>query len=417
MNKGEIVKRIKNCRVCKEKAFTKVLTLGPTPLANAFLRKDQLDQAEQYFPLDVYFCNSCSFLELGHVVDPKILFGNYVYVSSTSSIFVKHFQDFANHIVDRFRLEGTSSLVIDIGSNDGILLIPFKKAGLRVLGIEPASQIAKVARNQGIPTLAQFFSVKLAKQIVKKYGKAKIVTATNVFAHIDDLDEVIKGLEILLDNDGIFIMEAPYLVDFLKKRYFDLVYHEHLSYWAITSLITLFKRFGMTVFDVQKVAVHGGSIRVFVRKNKGPFKIGKRVEESLRKEKKHKLQIIDTYLAFANEVLENKVKLVTLLSRLKAKGKRIAAYGAPAKGNTLLNFFSIGTEIVDYVVDDSPWKQGLYTPGKRIPVVSSKTLYEDRPDYLLILAWNFAESIMKTHKRIRELGGRFIIPVPKPKIV
>lgn len=410
------IKKLTKCRVCKSSRMEKVLTLGPTPLANAFLKKEQIDKAEEFFPLDVYFCNNCAMLELGHVVSPHLLFSDYVYVSSTSQVFIDHFVKFAGDVHKRFDLD-ENSLVIDIGSNDGILLKPFLNLGSRVLGIEPVEKIAKTSRSQGIDTIAEFFSAALAKKIVKKYGKAKIITATNVFAHIDDLDEVIRGLKILLDRNGIFIMEAPYLVDFIKKKYFDLVYHEHLSYWSIASLRILFNRFNMEVFDIQKVPVHGGSIRMYVKRKEGKFKTAVGVRQFLNLEKKTKLGDINTYLQYGKEILENKVKLVTLLSKLKNKGARISAYGAPAKGNTLLNFFSIGNEILDYIVDDSSWKQNLYSPGKRIRVVSSKNLYENRPDYLLILAWNFADSIMRNHSKYKKLGGKFIIPVPTPKII
>jgi len=411
----KVLKKSNFCRVCKGSNLDKVLTLGPTPLANAFLTKDQLNVPEYFYPLDICFCNNCGFIQLSHVISPEVLFGNYVYVSSTSSVFINHFKQMADYVFPKFLRK--DSLVIDIGSNDGILLKPFKNLGAKVLGIEPASHIARIAEKSGIETISEFFSVQLAKRIVKQKGQADIVTATNVFAHIDDLDEVIKGLKILLHKNGIFIMEAPYLIDFIEKRYFDLVYHEHLSYWSINSLIVLFKRFNMIVFDIQKVSVHGGTIRVYVKKAKGKHKTEKSVNEFLDQEKKMKLTEKKTYVDYANLVLENKVKLVTLLADLKIKGKTIAAYGAPAKGNTLLNYFGIGPEILDYVVDDSSWKQGLYTPGKRIPVVSSKTLYENKPDYLLILAWNFAESIMKMHDKYKKLGGKFIIPVPKPKII
>ncbi len=413
--KQGILKRSKNCRVCKSLKLEKVLTLGPTPLANAFLTKSQLDEPEYFYPLDVVFCNNCGFIQLGHVVSPAVLFGNYVYVSSTSKVFIDHFKKMADNVFPRF-LKGKESLVIDIGSNDGILLKPFKNLGSKVLGIEPAKHIAKIAEENGIETISEFFSVALAKKIVKTKGNADIVTATNVFAHIDDLDGVIEGLKILLHKDGIFIMEAPYLIDFIEKRYFDLVYHEHLSYWSINSLQRLFERFNMSVFDVEKMPVHGGTIRVYVKKNGGKHKVEKSVDEFLEEEKKMKLTDKKTYINYANLVLDNKVKLVTLLAELKGKGKTIAAYGAPAKGNTLLNFFSIGSEILNFVVDDSPFKQGLFTPGKHIPVVPSRVLYEKRPDYLLVLAWNFADSIMKMHVKYKESGGKFIIPVPEPKI-
>lgn len=415
MKNFPLIKKVDSCRVCKANDFTKVLTFGPTPLANAFLTKKRVDGEEYFYPLDVYFCNNCKFLTLGHVVSPVELFKDYVYVSSTSQVFINHFKTFAKEVYKKFKLT-QKSLVLDIGSNDGILLKPFKALGAKVLGIEPASKIAAVAQKEGVETISEFFSVQLAKQIVERFGNVKIATATNVFAHIDDLDEVIKGLDVLLDKDGLFIMEAPYLIDFLQKKYFDLVYHEHLSYWSIKSLIALFKRFDMEVFDVQKVAVHGGTIRVFISK-KGAYKKEKNVEKFLSLEKKWKLEQKETYLQFEKEVLENKIKLLALLKKIKSENKKIVGYGAPAKGNTLLNYFSIGQEFLDYIVDDSSWKQGLYSPGKRIPVVSSKVLANDKVDYILILAWNFAESIMANNAEFSKKGGRFIIPVPKPIII
>ncbi len=410
----EILKKT-NCRICLGNKLKKVLTLGPTPLANAFLTDKQTHEGEKFYPLDVYFCTTCGFIQLGHVVSPEVLFNEYVYVSSTSKVVIEHFKYFAKKLYPLFKLN-SHSLVIDIGSNDGILLKPFKKLGTKVLGIEPAAEIAKIARSQGIDTISEFFSVKLARSIVKKYGKADVVTATNVFAHIDDLDEVIKGLKVLLKDDGVFIIEAPYLIDFLQKRYFDLVYHEHLSYWSIDALVTLFKRFDMVVARVEKVPVHGGTIRVFVKRKNGKFPVDTSVKKFVSEEKKMKLKKISTYLSYAKKIYENKVKLLLLLEKIKSRGKRIAAYGAPAKGNTLLNFFGIGLETLDFVVDDSTFKQGLYTPGKHIPVVSSDQLYEKKPDYVLILAWNFAQSIIKIHKKYKNAGGKFIVPVPKPKI-
>jgi len=415
MERIPLIKKVAKCRACRENDFTKVLTFGPTPLANAFLTKEQVDKEEYLYPLDVYFCNNCKFLTLGHVVSPEVLFKDYVYVSSTSQVFISHFRSFAQDVYKRFNLT-KKSLVIDIGSNDGILLSPFKDLGTKVLGIEPASKIAALAKKEGVETLDNFFDMQLAKQIADKYGQVKIITATNVFAHIDNLDEVINGLNILLEDKGIFIMEAPYLVDFIEKRYFDLVYHEHLSYWSVKSLISLFKRFNMEVFDVQKVAVHGGTIRAFISR-KGAYKKEKSVNKFLSLEKKWKLDEKETYLQFSDKVLENKIKLLALLRKIKSENKKIVGYGAPAKGNTLLNYFSIGQEFLDYIVDDSSWKQGLYSPGKRIPVVSSKILVDDKVDYILILAWNFAESIMVNNKEFIKKGGRFIIPVPKPVII
>ena len=403
------------CRVCKSTNLKKIFSFGPTPLANNFLHETEKDLPELFFPLDVFFCQSCSFLQLGYVVNPKLLFDNYVYVSSTSAVFVNHFVKFSDDVIKKFSLTN-ASFVVDIGSNDGILLLPYLKKGIKVLGIEPAKHIAEIARKKGITTVAKYFSVKLANRAVKKPEKADIVTATNVFAHINDLDEVINGVKSIIKKDGVFIIEAPYLIDFLEKKYFDLVYHEHLSYWSVRSFITIFKRFDMEVFDVEKVSVHGGSIRVYVKNKNSKYKKSNSVSKFLEKEKRMKLGKIQTYLSFQNEILKIRAKLVSLLKDLKLKGKTIAAYGAPAKGNTLLNYFKIGSEIIEYVVDDSSYKQGLYTPGTRIRVVSSDELNINQPDYILILAWNFKESIIENNSWLKK-RSKFIIPLPYPEIL
>lgn len=414
--KEPFIKKRKNCRVCQGRNLEIVFSLGPTPLANAFLKPSQVEGPESFYPLDVYFCQDCGFLQLGHVVSPQILFGDYVYVSSTSPVFVAHFEKFSQEIISRFSLN-PQSLIVDIGSNDGILLRPFKEKRIRVLGIDPAIEIARLATRSGITTIPKFFSLKLASPIVAKYGKAKIVTGTNVFAHINDLDEVVSGVKKLLTTDGVFIIEVPYLLEFLRQNLFDTVYHEHLSYFTLKTLKVLFERLGMKIFAVEKVETHGGSLRVFSQMIGGRHPADKAVRKFLRQEDKLKLSSISTYQKFAQKIYRNKIRLIKILTDLKVKGKKIAGYGAPAKGNTLLNFFGIGKETLDFIVDDSPWKQGLYTPGKRIPVVSSAELYKKRPDYVLILAWNFAQPIMKNHTRFAEKGGRFIIPVPRPKIV
>src|SRR3990167_10571462 len=305
----QIIKKIKRCRVCKSTKLINVLQFGMTPLANAFIKKEQLDLPEVFYPLEVYFCENCTFLQLGHVVSPELLFKNYVYVSSTSPVFANHFKEFATQMIKRFDLN-KKSLVVDIGSNDGILLKPFKEQGVRVLGIEPAAHIAEMDKKDGIYTEGKFFSINLAKQIVRRRGKAKIVTGTNVFAHIDDLDEVIEGVNEILTDDGVFITESPYLIDFLKKRYFDLVYHEHLSYWSLSSLMKLFKRFNMEVFDIQKVDAHGGSIRTFVKRKKAHFTISKNVTRFLQKEKEAELEKIETYQNYAKKIMENRRKLI-----------------------------------------------------------------------------------------------------------
>lgn len=405
-----------DCRVCKKKVLIRVFSFGPTPLANAFLNKNQIDKGELFYPLDVYICQNCYFMQLGHVINSRLLFDDYVYVSSTSKVFVNHFNNFAKDIISKFKLD-SNSLVVDIGSNDGILLLPYEELNINVLGIEPAKHIADIAIKKGIPTIKEYFTNTVASEVVKKRGKAQVVTATNVFAHIDDIDEITRGVKTLLDKDGIFIVEAPYLIDFFEKKYFDLVYHEHMSYWSVSPMIDFFKRFDMTVFDVQKVSSHGGSMRVFIKKNEGKHEIQKSVKQFVDNERQKGLNKLNTYFDFADAVLQNKVSLTKLLAQLKSKSKKIVGYGAPAKGNTMLNYFKIGNDILDYIIDDSPLKQGLFTPGTRIPVYSPKHLQKEKPDYIFILAWNFAESIMSKYSYLTKDGVKFIVPVPKPRII
>lgn len=404
------------CRMCKSKELQKIIQLTPTPPANAFLTKDELLKSEPFFPLDVNFCSNCGQLQLTHVVSPELLFRNYVYVSSTSPVFIAHFEEYANDLINKFDLT-SDSLVIDIGSNDGILLRPLKEAGIQVLGVDPAVEIAKKATKNGITTLPEFLTTTIANKIVKKYGLANVVCANNAFAHINDLDEIVESVKILTHQDGVFVVEFPYLIDFMEKNLFDTIYHEHVSYLSIRSLTALFKRHGMEIFDAKKVNSHGGSLRVYVKKDEGKYKTTKNVTDYLAKENKMELNKVETYLNFAKKIEKNKIKLTELLKKLKSQGKTIVGYGAPAKGNTLLNFFGIGSQILDYVVDDSEYKQGLYTPGTHILVVPSSKIKETNPDYILILAWNFAESIMDKLSDFKKTGGKFIVPVPEATII
>jgi len=408
--------RKEKCRVCFSVNLVQVINLGSTPLANAFLKKTEIDNPESYYPLEVNFCRDCTFIQLGHVVDPKLLFSNYVYVSSTSPVFIKHFEDFSKHAIEKFGLV-KNNLIIDIGSNDGILLKPFKDAGFKVLGIEPAKKIAKEANKRGIKTISNFIDQRLAKNIHKKYGKANLITATNVFAHIDDLDEVVKSVDQMLDKNGIFMIEVAYLIDFIEKKYFDLIYHEHVSYWRVETFVKFFEKRRMRVIAAEKVPVHGGSIRIFVAKNDSEHKAESSVKEFIKKERDINLQKESIYVKYADEIERNKILLLNLIYKLKKSGKKIAGYGAPAKGNTLLNYFSIGTETLEYIIDDSVWKQDLFSPGKKIPVKDFSELNKNKVDYLLILAWNFAESIIEKNKDFASYGGKFIVPVPKPKVI
>lgn len=413
---SNLVKKFPYCRFCKNKKLVQVIDLGSQPAANAFLTKKQLSNNERKFPLKVNFCSKCGQLQLTHVVSPDILFRNYVYVSSTSSVFVAHFEDYAKSIYKKIGLNKTS-FVVDIGSNDGILLKLFKKLGTKILGVDPAREIAKKATKDGIETLPEYFDQKLADKIIKKYGYADIITANNVFAHVPYIDELILGVKNLLKKDGALIIEAPYLVDFLQKNLFDTIYHEHVSYLSICPLRSLFKRFNMEIFNVEKTDSHGGSIRVYVKKAESNRKKNSSVQEFTRNEERLGLRKLSTYKKFAKKIDKNKIELNKILKKLKSDRKTIIGYGAPAKGNTLLNFFKIGRETLDYIIDDSRYKQGLYTPGMHIPVVSPDRILKDNPDYILILAWNFANPIMKKLDAYKKNGGKFIVPVPEPKII
>lgn len=412
----QLVKRFPYCRFCLNKKLIQVINLGKQPAANAFLSKKQLREKEPFFPLKVNFCHKCGLLQLTYVVSPDYLFRNYVYVSSTSPVFIAHFEEYAQDVYKKLKL-GSNSLVVDIGSNDGILLRPFKKLGTRILGIDPARKIAKEAAKNGIPTISTYFDQRIANKIIKKWGWADVITANNVFAHVPYIDELVLATKSLLKDDGVFIIEAPYLVDFLKKNLFDTIYHEHVSYLSVKPLMVLFKRFDMEVFDVKKTDSHGGSIRVFVGKNNSKRRIQPAVEKFVLKEESLGLRRLQTYQKFAKKIAQNKKSLNSLLKKLKSSGKTIVGYGAPAKGNTLLNYFKIGTETLEYIVEDSQHKLGLYTPGMHIPVVKPGRIQQTKPDYVLILAWNFAKPLMDKLSDYKKEGGKFIIPVPTPQVI
>jgi len=402
------------CRVCGNEKLHKFLSLGPIPLANSFLRKNQLDKTEDFYPLDVYFCSNCSLVQLLDVVSPKVLFKEYPYITGASKPMRIHFNGLTEDVFENYKIS-KDGLVIDIGSNDGTLLKCFSKFGLRILGIEPASNIARLAETNKIPTVNKFFNENCAVNVYKEYGPADIITATNVFAHTDNLENILRGVNHLLSNSGVFVIEVPYILNLLNNIEFDTIYHEHLSYFGVRPLTHLFRKFGMNIVNVKKIPVHGGSIRIFVQKfvTQQP----QNVTKLLSLERGAKLDSLDTYMKFAEHVVLIKNKLVKLLMTLKNDGNRITGYGATAKGNTLLNYCKIGTDILDYISDTTPYKQGLYTPGMHIPIFSEEKFHEDPPDYTLLLAWNYADAILQKEKEYRKNGGRFILPIPEPKVI
>ena len=403
------------CRLCGGSDLTLVLALTPTPLANAFVVDAARSKPQTCFPLDVFFCENCSHVQLLDVVNPEALFENYVYVSSTSPSFVRHFDDYASAVINRFA-PAAGSLVVDIGSNDGTLLSAFQKRGLCVLGIDPAHEIAANATKAGVETIADFFSLGLAGKITADRGNAAIVSANNVFAHADDLTEIVQGVRTLLAPDGVFVFEVSYLADVVNDTLFDTIYHEHLAYHSVKPLESFFSAQSMRLFAVERVASHGGSIRGMACLVDGLHVYDGSVANLITEERKAGLDRSETFKAFAADIDALGLQLKALVKDIKAEGKTIAGFGAPAKATTLMYHFGIGADEICFIVDDNPLKQNLFSPGAHIPVVASDALNEHRPDYILILAWNFAAAIMGKHSAFLEGGGRFIVPLPELKI-
>jgi SAM-dependent methyltransferase len=402
--------------MCGKTNLYKFLDLGATPPADDFRRAEQLQQPETYFPLEVFMCADCGLAQLGHVVPPEILYRqDYPYEASTTAAGRAHWARMAQEIVERLRL-APGKLVVDIGSNVGVLLGAFRDAGMRVRGVDPAPNIAEIARSHGIDTMCTFFGADAAAQILKEDGPASVITGTNVFAHVDDLRAFMRGIDQLLSPDGALIIEAPYLANLIAYTEYDTIYHEHLSYLSVRPLISFFDSCDMEVFDVEQVEIHGGSLRVFVGR-RGRHAVTSDVSRLLAQEEETGLHAPETLKTFAKAVEQNRRELVWLLHRLKADGKKIAGVSAPAKGMTLLNYCKIDGQILDFVTEKSPLKIGRFTPGARLPVVSDDRLVRDRCDYGLLLAWNFADEIIRNLDGFRRQGGRFIIPIPAPRVV
>ncbi len=393
-----------------------MFALTPTPPANAFVAEDQLDAKQLTFPLELFFCENCSHLQLLDVVDPAELFRNYVYVSGTSASFVKHFEDCAKSCIERFDVS-PGNLVVDIGSNDGTLLGFFKNKNIEVLGIDPARSIALEATEKGIETWPEFFDQKIANRIKEKKGAASLITANNMFAHADDLSGITDNISSLLTPEGVFVFEVSYLGDVYEDTLFDTIYHEHISYHSVQPLVKFFAAKNMELFAVERIDSHGGSLRGMVQLADGPNKADGSVQSLIDYEKNLALDKSETWIGYANKVEALRDELMTLLTNLKKDGKSIAGFGAPAKATTLMYHFGIGPDIIDFIADDAPLKQGLYSPGLHIPVLPGQAIYEKKPDYVVLLAWNFAPQIMAIHQDYIKGGGHFIVPLPDVRIV
>lgn len=404
-----------SCRLCGGQDVINTLSLAPTPLANEFVTKEAVGRKQKYYPLDVFFCNGCGHMQLLDVVDPATLYEHYVYVSGTSPVFVRHFEDYAKYVIDSFH-PAADGLVVDIGSNDGTLLRFFKESGRRVLGVDPAQEISEKTQASGIPVIVDFFNPKLAGLVRGEHGPASVITANNVIAHIDDLAGVMEGIRSLLAPDGIFVFEVSYLGAVVEDTLFDTIYHEHLDYHAVKPLDGFFKRCGLELIEAMRVASHGGSLRGVVQLKGGQRKVGASVLTFIAQEEAMGLDRAETFGAFAKHIDSLGTELISLLRRLKSEGKSIAGFGAPAKMTTLMHHFQFEPGMIDFIIDDNPMKQGHYTPGMHIPVVPAQQLYDRRPDYVVILAWNFAQPIMAKYSAFREAGGRFIVPLPRVEV-
>lgn len=405
------------CRACNNELKVPFLSLGNSPLSNAFLSKEDLHQREIYYPLDVYVCEKCYLVQLEKFVTPENIFSSdYAYFSSYSESWLQHCKNYTEMMINRFGFN-KNSLVVEIGSNDGYLLQYFKQRNIPVLGVEPAANTAKVAIKKGIPTDVKFFNTSYASKMKESNKSADLIIGNNVLAHNPNLNDFVEGLKIALNPDGIITMEFPHLLRIIEENQFDTIYHEHFSYFSFHSVEKLFAPHELVLFDVEEISTHGGSLRIYGKhKEDKSKKVASRVEDLLEKEESSGLLDLKTYYGFRKKVESTKRKLLQFLIQAKNDGKKIVGYGAPAKGNTLLNYCGIRTDFLDYTVDRSPHKQGKYLPGTHIPIKHPDKIKEDKPDYILILPWNIKDEIIEQMDYIREWKGKFVVPIPKMEV-
>lgn len=404
------------CRSCGQSRLTSVLDLGTTPLANALLDAEQLDQPEPRYPLELVFCRDCCLVQITETVPPEQLFSEYLYFSSYSQTMLRHAEALAAETVAQRQLGG-DDLVVEVASNDGYLLGPYQRLGVKVLGIEPARNIAEVAREAGIETLCAFFNADLAEQLADQDRRASVIHAHNVLAHIPDLNGAVEGIARLLRADGAAIIEVPYVVDMIDHCEFDTIYHEHLCYFSLHALSALFERWGLCVSGVRRVPIHGGSLQLRVEHEARVGSVDPAVAELLETERACGVDEPTFYVDFGQRVEALRGELTDLIAQLKADGRSIAVYGASAKGSTLLNYFGLDGRSLDFVVDRSPHKQGRFTPGTHLPILGPEALAGRMPDYTLLLTWNFRDEILAQQQAYRDRGGRFIVPIPRLEVI
>lgn len=403
------------CLACDQTQVRTFLDLGKTALANKFLSDDALSLTEPKYPLQVGFCENCGHVQLTDTVPPADMFTDYLYISSASNTLREHFRELSETLVARHRLQ-RQDLVVDIGCNDGTLLSSFKNLGVRTLGVDPSENLAPFMEKLGIDRFTAFFGAATARQIRDKYGPASLITTTNTFPHIPRLNDFLTGIATLLAPGGSFVIEAHYLGDLLEQGAFDTVYHEHVSYWALGPMVRLMERNGLEVVNAEHLPIHHGQLRATVQR-KGEGKVQPAVTAMLAEEREKGMDRFETYLAFAKKTETIKQQVHETLRNLRASGKQVVGYGAPAKGSTLLEYLEVGPDLLPYIVDKSPLKQGLYTPGSHIPIVPPERLLTEQPDYVLLLAWNFRSEILEQQQEYRARGGHFILPLPEVQIV
>ena len=406
-----------DCRLCHSTNLETFLDFGMHPHSDGFVLAEKLPQPEPVYPLAVNICTGCGQVQISYVVKPEILYGSddYLYDGAITETGRKHFRKMAMDIVDEFHI-APGSLAVDIGSNVGLLLASFRDAGMVVQGVDPTPRMTKIAIENGLDTITECFSAQIARQIVAQKGHASIVTGTNVIAHIDDVDDLMKGIDVLLTENGVFVFEAPHLLHLVEKRAFDTIYHQHLSYFSVKPISQFAARFDMELFDVKEADIHGGSIRFFIGR-KGMHAIQPAVAHLIDRETKAELHSLKRMQQFTHDVHTLRHELITMLQNLKDQGKRLAGIGAPAKGSTLLNFCGINPSILEFVTEKNKLKIGRFTPGTHIPILSDDELIRRMPDYALILPWNFAPEIQRNLAAYTEKGGRFILPLPVPTIL
>lgn len=413
---NDIVRQVDACRVCGKREWLEVISFSPVELANGFLEQATHYPAEPKYPLDVVVCRNCWLMCLRHVVDPSVLFSHYVYVSQDSAGLNRHMRDIVDWTVGMLGL-GPGDLVVELGSNIGSQLALFAEHGMRVVGVDPAQNLAKVANERGIETVADFFGPVVSGAIARDKGDASLVLGRQCFAHIDDVHNVLDGVDTVLAADGLLVIEVPYLIDLLEENQFDTIFHEHLSYYSLGTLSVLFQAHGLQVVDVRRAPVHGGSIVVFAARTAAGRRPEPVVAELLDLEERRGLRTERAYVELAERTLRVTTAVRDLVRDLGAQGKRVAGYGAPSKGCTLLQMCGMDAADLEFCSDTTPLKHGKVLPGTHIPVWSPEQAQADPPDYYLLLAWNYAEDIIRKEQAFLDRGGRFIVPIPEPRVV